>query len=146
MNRRTRTGNPRRSSRIESKRAKRENAMNTSKLFLHAVAALCLAAAFAFLPSVVVPQEAQQPRLLKKVIPAYPEILKKMNVSGTVKVQVTISADGSVKDVEVRGGNAIFIDSVAAAVRNWKFVASDHQRTAEITVNFLCCSTVTTNP
>lgn len=119
--------------------------MNSSKLFSHARAALCLALALTFLPAAVVPQESA-PRLLKKVIPAYPEILKKMNVSGTVKVQVTIAADGSVKDVQVKGGNAIFIDSVAAAVRNWKFVASDHQRTADITVNFMCCSTVTTVP
>jgi TonB family protein len=139
MNRRTPQG------RSASFLSHRENAMNSSKLFLHAAAALCLAAALAFLPSAVVPQEAQ-PRLLKKVIPAYPEILKKMNVSGTVKVQVTIAADGSVKDVEVRGGNAIFIDSVSAAVRNWKFVPGESKRTAEITVNFLCCSTVTTVP
>jgi TonB family protein len=124
--------------------------MNSSKPFLHAGAALCLAAALAFLPSTVVPQEnapkENQPRLLKKVIPAYPEILKKMNVSGTVKVQATIAADGTVKDVEVKGGNAIFIDSVAAAVRNWKFVPGERQRTADITVNFMCCSTVTTVP
>jgi TonB family protein len=124
--------------------------MNSSKPLLHAGAALCLAAAMAFLPSAVVPQEnapkENQPRLLKKVIPAYPEILKKMNVSGTVKVHVTVATDGSVKDVEVKGGNAIFIDSVAAAVRNWKFVASDHQRAADVTVNFFCCSTVTTVP
>jgi TonB family protein len=119
--------------------------MNSSKPFSHARAALGLALALTFLPSAVVPQE-NAPRLLKKVIPAYPEILKKMNVSGTVKVHVTVATDGSVKDVEVKGGNAIFIDSVAAAVRNWKFVASDHQRAADVTVNFFCCSTVTTVP
>ena len=120
--------------------------MNSTKLYSHARAALCLAVALTFLPAAVVPQENQPPRLLKKVIPAYPEILKKMNVSGTVKVQVTIAADGSVKDVEVKGGNAIFIDSVASAVRNWKFVPGERQRTADITVNFMCCSTVTTVP
>ena len=94
--------------------------MNSLKLFPHAAAALCLAFALAFLPSLVVPQEnapkENQPKVLKKVIPAYPEILKKMNVSGTVRVQVTIAPDGTVKDVEARGGNAIFIDSVASAV------------------------------
>jgi TonB family protein len=120
--------------------------MNSRKLLSHARAALCLAFALTFVPAAVVPQENPPPRLLKKVIPAYPEILKKMNVSGTVKVQVTIAADGSVKDVEVKGGNAIFIDSVAAAVRNWKFVPGERQRTADVTVNFLCCSTVTTVP
>jgi len=124
--------------------------MNSRKLISHAIAAFCLAAALALLASAVVPQENQpkenQPKLLKKVVPAYPDILKKMNVSGTVRVQATIAADGSVKDVEARGGNAIFIDSVAAAVRSWKFVPGERQRTADITVSFVCCSTVTTVP
>lgn len=123
--------------------------MTSRKLISHALAALCLAAALAFLPSVVAQENApkeNQPKLLKKVIPAYPDILKKMNVSGTVRVQATIAADGTVKDVEARGGNAIFIDSVAAAVRSWKFAPGERQRTADITVNFVCCSTVTTVP
>ena len=119
--------------------------MNSSKPFSHTRSALCLALALAFLPAAVVPQE-NAPRVLKKVIPAYPEILAKMGVSGTVRVKVTIAADGSVKDVEARGGNAIFIDSVAAAVRNWKFVPGERQRSAEVAVTFTCCNTVTTAP
>ena len=119
--------------------------MNSSKPFSHARAALCLALALAFLPASLVPQE-NEPKVLKKVLPAYPEILKKMGVSGTVRVKVTIAADGSVKDVEARGGNAIFIDAVAAAVRSWKYVAGERQRTADISVTFTCCNTVTTVP
>jgi TonB family protein len=119
--------------------------MNLLKPSSHARAALCLALAFTFLPAAVVPQDLQ-PKLLKKVIPAYPDILKKMNVSGTVRVEVTINPDGSVKDVENRGGNAIFVDSVASAVRGWKYAPSDHQRTADVSVTFICCSTVLTKP
>jgi len=119
--------------------------MTSSNLFTHARAALCLALSFVFLTAGAVPQETQ-PRLLKKVVPAYPEILKKMNVSGTVRVEVTINPDGSVKDVENRGGNAIFVDSVAAAIRNWKYAPADRQHTAEVSVTFTCCSTVLTKP
>ena len=119
--------------------------MNSRKLFSHARAALCLALALTFLPAALVPQETE-PKVLKKVLPAYPDILKKMGVSGTVRVKLTIGADGSVKDVEARGGNAIFIDSVAVAVRNWKYVPGERQRTADVTVTFTCCTTVTTVP
>jgi len=119
--------------------------MHSSKPFSHARAALCLALALTFTTAAAIPQETA-PKALKKVIPTYPEILAKMGVSGTVRVKVTIGADGSVKDVEARGGNAIFIDSVAAAVRNWKFVPGERQRTAEISVTFTCCATVTTTP
>lgn len=119
--------------------------MNSRKRFSHARAALYLALTLTFLPAALVPQE-NEPRVLKKVLPAYPDILKRMGVSGTVRVKVTIGADGLVKDVEARGGNAIFIDSVAAAVRNWKYVPGERQRTADITVTFTCCATITTNP
>jgi TonB family protein len=119
--------------------------MNSSKPFSHVRAALGLALALTFLPAAVVPQE-NAPKVLKKVIPAYPEILAKMGVSGTVRVRVSIAADGSVKDVEARGGNAIFIDSVAAAVRNWKFAPGESKRSAEVAVTFTCCNTVTTAP
>jgi TonB family protein len=119
--------------------------MNSNKLFLHARAALCLALAMTFVPAALTPQE-NEPKVLKKVLPAYPDILKKMGVSGTVRVKLNIGADGSVKDVEARGGNAIFIDSVAAAVRSWKYVPGERQRTADVTVTFTCCNTVTTIP
>ncbi|MBV9885969.1 MAG: energy transducer TonB [Acidobacteria bacterium] len=119
--------------------------MNSSKVFTHARTLSCLALALTFLTAAAVPQELQ-PKVLKKVVPAYPDILKKMNVSGSVRVEVTINPDGSVKDVENRGGNAIFVDSVASAVHNWKYAPADHQRTAEVSVTFICCSTVLTKP
>jgi hypothetical protein len=35
---------------------------------------------------------------------------------------------------------------VAVAVRNWKYVPGERQRTADVTVTFTCCTTVTTVP
>jgi len=122
--------------------------MNHSNYSTPARAAVCLALALTFLPASIWSQSQQEnePRILKKVLPTYPEVLKRMGVGGVVRVKVTIAADGSVKDVEARGGNAIFADAVAGAVRNWKYAAGERQRTAEITVTFTCCNTVTSVP
>ena len=111
-------------------------------------AALCLALALSILPVSLSSQSQQEnePKVVKKVLPAYPEVLKRMGVGGVVRVKVTIGADGSVKDVEARGGNAIFADAVAGSVRNWKYAAGERQRTAEITVTFTCCNTVSSVP
>ncbi len=111
-------------------------------------AAVCLAFALSMLPASLSSQSQpeNEPRILKKVLPTYPEVLKRMGVGGVVRVKVTIGADGSVKDVEARGGNAIFADAVAGAVRNWKYAAGERQRTAEVTVTFTCCTTVTSVP
>jgi TonB family protein len=109
------------------------------------------AAYFALLGLVVpVPmssQESDQLKPLKKVVPMYPEVLKHAGISGTVRVRVMIGPDGTVKDVEARGGGAIFIDSVTKAVKQWRYSPTgEHQRVSEITVSFECCATVTTIP
>jgi TonB family protein len=92
-------------------------------------------------------QESEQLKPLKKVAPVYPDVLKHAGISGTVRVRVTISPDGTVKDVEAKGGGAIFIDAVTKAVKQWRYLpAGEHQRVSEITVSFECCNTVTTIP
>lgn len=92
-------------------------------------------------------QQADAPKLLKKVVPAYPDVPKQAGLSGTVRVRVTIGPDGTVKDVTPLGGGAIFIDAVVKAVKQWRFAATgEHQRTAEVSVSFECCNTVTTTP
>ena len=92
-------------------------------------------------------QENEALKPLKKVIPAYPEVLKHAGISGTVRVRVLIAPDGTVKDVEARGGGAVFIDAVAKAVKQWRYLPTgEHQRVSEVTVSFECCNTVTTIP
>ena len=92
-------------------------------------------------------QESEQLKPTKKVVPAYPEVLKHAGISGTVRVRVTIGPDGTVKDVEAKGGGAIFIDAVTKAVKQWHYAPTgEHQRVSEITVTFECCATVTTVP
>ena len=59
----------------------------------------------------------------------------------------SIGPDGTVKDVEAKGGGAIFIDAVTKAVKQWRYLPTgEHQRVSEITVSFECCNTVTTIP
>jgi TonB family protein len=92
-------------------------------------------------------QENEALKPLKKVIPVYPEVLKHAGISGTVRVRVLIGPDGIVKDVEARGGGAVFIDAVAKAVKQWRYLPTgEHQRVSEVTVSFECCNTVTTIP
>jgi TonB family protein len=92
-------------------------------------------------------QESEPLKPTKKVLPAYPEVLKHAGISGTVRVRVIIAPDGTVKDVEAKGGGAIFIDAVTKAVKQWRYLPTgEHQRFAEITVSFECCATVTTVP
>jgi TonB family protein len=106
---------------------------------------------FALLGVVVpLPMSSQESELIKpskKVVPAYPDVMKHAGISGTVRVRVFIGPDGTVKDVETRGGSAIFVDAVTKAVKQWRYLPTgEHQRVSEITVSFECCNTVTTIP
>ncbi|MGB9204523.1 MAG: energy transducer TonB [Terriglobales bacterium] len=69
-----------------------------------------------------------------KVSPVYPELARKMNISGVVKVRVTIAANGSVKDAQLVGGHPVLASAAMDAVRKWRFETRPEE-TAE-TVEF----------
>lgn len=85
----------------------------------------------------VVPGGAQdsERKILKKVEAQYPTILKRRGIGGTVRMKVLVHADGSVKDVEVLGGNPALADSAEKAVRQWKF-APGAESTITVAVTF----------
>ncbi len=67
-------------------------------------------------------------RVVRKVAPAYPEIAKRMNLGGTVKVTAVVAADGTVKTVEPVGGSPVLIKAAEDAVAKWKFAAGGESR------------------
>ena len=69
-------------------------------------------------------QEAQGElvrRAKSKVQPAYPDLARKMNITGTVKVQVTVTPNGTVKEAKVVGGHPVLANAALDAVRKWRF-------------------------
>jgi TonB family protein len=68
------------------------------------------------------PLSAQEGRkVLENPVPTYPVIAKNLNLSGVVKIEVLIGADGAVKEATVLGGHPLLADAALAAVRNWKY-------------------------
>lgn len=60
-------------------------------------------------------------KAVKKVQPAYPELARQMNVTGTVKVEVLIAANGTIKTVRSLGGHPLLIRSATDALKNWRY-------------------------
>ena len=56
-----------------------------------------------------------------KVAPVYPDLARKMNITGTVKIQVVVAANGTVKDAKVLGGHPVLAGAALDAVRKWRF-------------------------
>jgi TonB family protein len=94
----------------------------------------CLLLGFVFvLPGKA--QDAGDRKIIRKVEAQYPAILKRRGIGGTVRLKVAVHADGSVKDVEILGGNPALADAAEKAVRQWKF-APGNEGSVTVAVNF----------
>lgn len=62
-------------------------------------------------------------KLLKRVEPVYPELARRMNMTGTVRVEIDIAADGSISNIKTLGGNPVLAAAVEDAVKQWKYAA-----------------------
>ncbi|MGA9510052.1 MAG: energy transducer TonB [Candidatus Sulfotelmatobacter sp.] len=76
-------------------------------------------------------------KIINKVEPVYPELAKHMNIGGTVKVEVVIRPNGSVKSTKIVGGSPVLLDSAKEAVLKWKFAPSPEETTEVVEVSFV---------
>jgi len=81
-------------------------------------------------------QSAGDRKVLSKVVPSYPAIARSMNLSGTVKLEALVLANGTVKSVQVKGGNPVLVQSAERAVHDWKWEKADHDSTEEVEFRF----------
>jgi TonB family protein len=59
--------------------------------------------------------------LVRKVAPIYPELAKRLQITGIVKLRATVAPNGSVRLVEPVGGNPVLMKAAQEAVRDWKY-------------------------
>ncbi|MBS1822728.1 MAG: energy transducer TonB [Acidobacteria bacterium] len=74
--------------------------------------------------------------VVSKVPPVYPELARRMHVSGTVVVHLTVQPDGTVSDAKVESGHALLSPAAAEAVRRWRFEPGPDATDQTVDVNF----------
>src|SRR3984957_9267458 len=77
-----------------------------------------------------------QRRAKSKVQPVYAELARKMNISGTVKVQVVVAQNGSVKDAKVIGGHPVLANVALEAAKKWRFEPAAVETTGVVDFKF----------
>ena len=60
-------------------------------------------------------------RAKSKVEPVYPELARKMHITGSVKVAVVVAPNGTVKEAKVVGGHPVLAGAALEAVKKWRF-------------------------
>jgi TonB family protein len=83
-----------------------------------------------------VPSGSVERKLITRVEPDYPETLKRLNIGGTVRLRVSISAKGNVVNVELLGGNPILGESATIAVMKWLYAAGSSRTITEVSILF----------
>lgn len=71
-----------------------------------------------------------------KVAPTYPELAKRMNVSGRVKIEVIVTPDGRVKSTRALGGHPLLVQACIEALKEWKFAPAPEETTQVIEFDF----------
>ena len=75
-------------------------------------------------------------KLKTRIEPAYPDLARRNNISGSARVELLISTDGRVKDVKVLGGNPVLVQAVVSAVMKWKYEPAAEETTVVIKFDF----------
>ncbi len=98
---------------------------------------LIQAAALALVVAMAIPARAADIRAVKvRVAPAYPEIAKRMRITGEVRLEVTVDPAGNVTGVVKLSGNGMLSAAAEEAVRKWKFDSGPDTSTVEVALNF----------
>jgi TonB family protein len=75
-------------------------------------------------------------RAKNKVQPSYPELARKMNITGTVKVEVVVSPNGTVKEARVVGGHPVLANVALEAAKKWRFEPASVESSGVIDFKF----------
>jgi TonB family protein len=95
------------------------------------------AAVLALIVAAVSPARAADDRAVKsRVAPVYPEIAKRMKITGEVKVEATVDPEGKVMEAKAVSGNRVLTPAAEEAVRRWRFEPGASQSMVSVEVNF----------
>ena len=75
-------------------------------------------------------------KVKSKVPPSYPEIARKMGLTGTVRIQLVVAPNGTVKETKVIGGHPILVTAALEAVKKWKFETAAAESTGTVEFRF----------
>ncbi|HZQ23038.1 MAG TPA: energy transducer TonB [Terriglobales bacterium] len=87
-------------------------------------------------PRALAQQDDAPRKVVSRVLPVYPELARRMNISGTVRLQVTIAPNGRLKSAQVVGGHPVLAKAATDAVEKWKWEPGPHETTEAVELTF----------
>lgn len=110
---------------------------NVRRLVVSALVVAVLGGALGILcPSGAQGQEASERKVKFKTTPQYPEIARKLGLTGIVRLEIVVAPNGSVKDTKVIGGHPILVNAAVDAVKKWKYESASAESTNTLEFKF----------
>ncbi len=110
-----------------------------ASLWLGLVAATAGAAIICPAPAMA-QQESRTDELTRKpktkVSPVYPELARRMSITGTVRLAVVVAPNGQVKNTKAIGGHPILVNAAMDAMKQWKFEPAPAESTGVVEFRF----------
>ena len=66
----------------------------------------------------------------------YPELARRMNISGKVRIEVVIAPDGRVRSVKAIGGHPLLVQACIDAAKDWKYEPAAEETTQIVELEF----------
>lgn len=109
-------------------------AFTWSKKLLAAATGLLFVASLVFAQQTII--EEGKRKVKTKVAPNVPELARRMNITGKVRIEVVIAPDGHVKTSRAVGGHPVLVQSCLDAVKDWKFETAPEETTQVVEFDF----------
>ncbi len=71
-----------------------------------------------------------------RIQPEYPQLARRMNITGVVRVQITVAPNGTIKTTKVVGGHPILVNAVMDVVKRWRFEPASEDTTGILEFRF----------
>lgn len=79
---------------------------------------------------------ASSRKVLKQVPPQYPGLARTMRLAGSVKAEAVVGPNGTVKSVEIKGGNPVLAESAKSAILQWTWDSSRKETHELVEIKF----------
>jgi periplasmic protein TonB len=82
-------------------------------------------------------QQAVGRKVKTKVDPRYPDLARRYQLNGKVKIEATVAPDGSVKETRVVGGSPLLAGAAMEAARRFKYEPGEKDTFETIEFSFV---------
>jgi TonB family protein len=81
-------------------------------------------------------QEEMTRKVKTRIAPTYPELAKRLSIRGVVRIQVTVSPNGTVKNATLVGGHPVLANAALDAVKKWRYEARNQETSGIVEFHF----------